>query len=132
MIEQSVVLFATIRLVKIAIRFSTTGDLYRGVVDVSIVLCTGDLYLGIVGVLCIQALMTCCYAYFISKGCLCHSLGVLVVLYFHTDYQIVQIPVFYRPSFASKKESERKYDPNIGDQNLGNLNPHAEFKDLTL
>ena len=44
---------------KIAIRFSTTGDLYPGVVDVSIVLYTGDLYLGIVGVLCIQALATC-------------------------------------------------------------------------
>ena len=44
--------------------------------------------------LCIHALATCCYAYFISKGYLCHSLGMLVVLYFHTDYQIVQIPVF--------------------------------------
>ena len=95
-------------------------------------LCTGDLYPGIVGVLCIQALATCCYVYFISKEYLCHSLGVLVVLYFHTDYQIVQIPVFYRPSLASKKDSGRKYYPKIGDQNLGNLKPHAEFKDWTL
>ena len=76
--------------------------------------------------------MTCCYVYFISKGYLCHSLGVLVVLYFHTDYRIVHIPVFYRPSLASKKDSERKYDPKIGDQNLGNLKPHAEFKDWKL
>ena len=77
----------------------------------------------------IHTLATCCYAYFISKGYLCHSLGVLVVLYFHTDYQIVQIPVFYRPSLASKKDSGRKYYPKIGDQNLGNLQPHVEFKD---